>query len=147
MFDEFGVENCKIELVEQFPCSNKDELNKREGYHIRREKCVNKFVAGRTQHERWVENIEAERLKRREWNALNRDRRLEFNRRSMKCECGCEVRQCNMADTYTHLMLPPSLRVCLRIGRVWFVKQNKTSRIQNTTNNKIPKTDIQTISF
>ena len=31
LFDEFGVENCKIELIEDHPCSNKEELLKQEG--------------------------------------------------------------------------------------------------------------------
>ena len=26
IFDDFGVENCKIELIELFPCSCKEEL-------------------------------------------------------------------------------------------------------------------------
>ena len=29
IFNEFGVENCKIELVEAYPCNNKDELEKK----------------------------------------------------------------------------------------------------------------------
>lgn len=31
VFDVYGVENCKIELIEEFPCSNKMESHKREG--------------------------------------------------------------------------------------------------------------------
>ncbi len=31
LFDVFGVENCKIELVETFACNTKEELLSREG--------------------------------------------------------------------------------------------------------------------
>ena len=34
IFDEFGIHNCKIELVELYPCDSKVELERREGYHI-----------------------------------------------------------------------------------------------------------------
>ena len=52
MFEEFGMENCKIELVENYPCNSKEELNAREGFYIQNNECVNKLVAGRTQTER-----------------------------------------------------------------------------------------------
>lgn len=32
-----------IELIELFPCSSKEELNKKEGEHIRANNCVNKY--------------------------------------------------------------------------------------------------------
>ena len=32
LLDEYGIENCKIELIEAYPCENKEELRKREGY-------------------------------------------------------------------------------------------------------------------
>ena len=51
LFDEFGVENCKIELVEAFKCENRSELLKREGYHIQANDCVNNCVLeGRNQN-------------------------------------------------------------------------------------------------
>jgi hypothetical protein len=37
-----------IELIEKFPCEDKEELNKREGHYIRTLDCVNKVVPGRT---------------------------------------------------------------------------------------------------
>jgi hypothetical protein len=35
IFDEFGVENRKIELVELFPCASKMELERKEGECIK----------------------------------------------------------------------------------------------------------------
>ena len=51
LFDLYGVDNCKIELIEDYPCESKALLVKREGHHIRHEECVNKCVAGRTRME------------------------------------------------------------------------------------------------
>jgi hypothetical protein len=48
IFDKYGVQNCKIELVENYPCNSKNELMKREGYYIQNNECINKCVAGRT---------------------------------------------------------------------------------------------------
>ena len=56
LFDKYGLDNCKIELEETFPCNSKMELEKREGHHIRNSKCVNKQVAGRTNKEYYQEN-------------------------------------------------------------------------------------------
>ena len=55
LFEKYGVDNCKIELLEDYPCESKDQLNKREGHHIKLEECINKYVAGRTLKE-WRED-------------------------------------------------------------------------------------------
>jgi hypothetical protein len=44
-------DDVRIELIEQFSCKNKQQLNKREGHYIRTLDCVNKEIAGRTQKE------------------------------------------------------------------------------------------------
>ena len=51
IFDKYGMENCKILLLENCPCNSKEELLKREGEFIRQLNCVNKQVAGRTRKE------------------------------------------------------------------------------------------------
>ena len=51
LFDEFGIENCKIELVEHCACNSREELLKCEGSHIRNSECVNKKHLGRTKKE------------------------------------------------------------------------------------------------
>lgn len=55
LFDEFGFDNCKIELIEYYPCSTKEELHKREGFFIKETECVNKLIAGRSQEE-WIDD-------------------------------------------------------------------------------------------
>jgi hypothetical protein len=47
LFDEFGIENCKIVWIEDYPCNSKKELDAREGYYQQKTECVNKYVAGR----------------------------------------------------------------------------------------------------
>ena len=44
-----------VELVENYPCANKEELRRREGQLQRSLPCVNVKVAGRTAAEWWVE--------------------------------------------------------------------------------------------
>lgn len=42
LFNTYGVDNCKIELVEEIPCKNIHQLRQREGFYIRTTECVNK---------------------------------------------------------------------------------------------------------
>ena len=58
LFDEYGLENCFIELLEAKECNSKDELHKLEGKFIRELNCVNKIVAGRTKQEYFEDNKE-----------------------------------------------------------------------------------------
>ena len=55
LFEEFGIDNCKIELIEECPCENLEQLLKKEGKYIRSIDCVNKCVIGRTIKE-WLED-------------------------------------------------------------------------------------------
>jgi hypothetical protein len=55
IFDEFGLDNCKIELVELFPCNSRIELLRKEGGYIKNNECVNKLIAGRTKKEYYNE--------------------------------------------------------------------------------------------
>ena len=47
IFEEYGLENCFITLIESYPCISRDELTSREGYYIKSLTCVNRNVAGR----------------------------------------------------------------------------------------------------
>jgi len=55
----FKFDDAYIELLESYPCNNKEELNKREGELIRlnKEKCVNICIAGRSIHDYKVERV------------------------------------------------------------------------------------------
>lgn len=57
--DLFAIDGCYIELIESYPCDNKEQLNKREGEVIRSfPNAVNRQVAGRTLSEYYQENKE-----------------------------------------------------------------------------------------
>ena len=48
IFEEYGLENCFIELIEAKECKSKDESSQPEGKHIRELICVNRKIEGRT---------------------------------------------------------------------------------------------------
>ena len=43
IFEKYGIENCRIVLVELCPCDTRDELLKREAYYVSVLDCVNKY--------------------------------------------------------------------------------------------------------
>jgi len=65
-------EDYKIELVEEYPCNNKEQLFKKEGEYIKANDCVNKYIAGRTDKEwrddnrEYLLNYDRERAKKRD---------------------------------------------------------------------------------
>jgi hypothetical protein len=81
-----GCSSCKIiqyrdayiELIELFPCNSKEELNKKEGEHIRINNCVNKNIAGRTPKEYkaqyYEENKEKSREKHKQYYENNKEK-------------------------------------------------------------------------
>jgi hypothetical protein len=56
IFDEFGIENCKIELIEEYECENKSQLERKEGEYIKNNDCVNKRIEGRTKKQYYQDN-------------------------------------------------------------------------------------------
>ncbi len=70
--------NVKIELIEEYPCNNKMELNRKEGEHIRlnKEKCLNSYIAGRTKKESQDDNYQKNKekilLRQKEYREVNK---------------------------------------------------------------------------
>ena len=54
-------EDYKIELVEEYACNNKQQLEKKEGEYIKENECVNKRIEGRTPKECYKDNAEKKR--------------------------------------------------------------------------------------
>jgi hypothetical protein len=71
LFDKHSVNDCKIELIEHYPCNSKKELEIREGYYIRNNVCVNKRIEGRSELE-W-RSTNSERLNKYWKDRHNRD--------------------------------------------------------------------------
>ena len=92
LFDKYGIENCKIELVEIYPCDSKDELTRKEGQWIKNVDCVNKCVAGRTKKEYHDDNLDQIKLKKKEYRLKHleqenqRSRNYRENHRAERIE-------------------------------------------------------------
>jgi hypothetical protein len=63
IFEEYGVDNCQIVLIEEFSCTSKDAKNAREGHFIKTLDCVNKIVIGRSRKESQDAYIKSEKGK------------------------------------------------------------------------------------
>lgn len=55
-FEILKNDDAYIELLENFPCNSKEELNRKEGEYIRLLNCVNKCISGRTGKEYYQDN-------------------------------------------------------------------------------------------
>lgn len=80
LFNKYGVDNCRIELVEEYPCTTRQELHRREGEVIKECQCVNSLIAGRTSAEWYNDTIEIRRLQQKEWEERNKEKRAKRNR-------------------------------------------------------------------
>ena len=95
-----------IELIEEYPCENREQLSRREGELIRQRECVNRCIAGRTKAEWYDDNKEevkeyhkayreanheyivasrkayndATKERRRAYNEANKERRREYEK-------------------------------------------------------------------
>jgi len=111
LFEEFGIENCKIELIEEYTCENRHQLSKREGFYIQNTNCVNKQIAGRTKAEYkaqfgdWYLKMNNERY----YN--NREEIVQKQAETTECGCGSTLRKSdlqrhyrtNINNTYKHV--------------------------------------------
>ena len=82
LFEQYGVEGCKIELIEEYPCQSNAELLKRECEHIKANTCVNKFMPARTRKEYVEDNkdkiAECQRKYREENKELISERSKQY---------------------------------------------------------------------
>ena len=72
LFDKYGVENCKIIWIEDYPCSSKKELEAREGHHQKNNTCLNKNRAGRSRKEWEEDNKDQICIQQRNWRENNK---------------------------------------------------------------------------
>jgi len=73
-----GFGDAYIELIENYPCNNKEELDKKEGELIRTtDNCCNKLIAGRTRNEYYVDNKESILEKVKDYYQTNKEAILE----------------------------------------------------------------------
>ena len=87
--------DARIELIEECPCENREQLNRREGEIMRTMKCVNKNVAGRTLKQYYQDRRETllsranqyyqdNKDKKREYYLKNKDKKLKYQQEYYK---------------------------------------------------------------
>ena len=67
-----------IEIIEEFPCSSKQELEDREAYYIRNYECVNKNIPNRTPNEYRIDNIDKKIQQMKQYYIDNRDKIKQY---------------------------------------------------------------------
>ena len=101
LFEEFGIENCKIELIEDYPCNSKNELERKEGEIIKNTACVNRYIPGRTDKQYYIDNIE----KIKQYRLDNKDKIKQYNNKENICICGGKyttVHKSQHINSYKH---------------------------------------------
>ena len=90
LFDKYGIENCEIVLIENFPCNSKDELRSRERYHYDNIKNCNNYRPIRNEAD--SKDICAKKYRRRlelNPNHNNEDYKKRKEHRNAKYICLC----------------------------------------------------------
>ena len=72
---DFG--DAYIELIEEYPCDNREQLNRREGEIIRNTVCINKEIAGRTDKQYREDNKEKIEEYAKQYREDNKDKLAE----------------------------------------------------------------------
>jgi hypothetical protein len=94
LVNKYSRENLKIELICDFPCKNKTELNNREGQEIKKQKCLNIRVEGRKPYQYREDNRALLLEKQHKYLKDNRKKVLEYQksrREKVNCECGVKL--------------------------------------------------------
>ena len=72
-FEILRFYDCKIELIADYPCNSKEELEKEEGKYQCSKECVNRNIAGRTPKEYYEEHKERIDAYRKQWFDENKE--------------------------------------------------------------------------
>ena len=80
IFDKYGLDNCSICLIENANSSTKEELQRRERFHIENTPCINKYIPMRTKKE-WIKsNLENIRNQTKRYYESNYSKITEYQR-------------------------------------------------------------------
>ena len=94
-------EDYKMELVEAYPCNNREQLAKKEGEYVKNNKCVNIRVEGRTMKEWYEENktrlnqYDRERSKKRD-KQKEKERKDKYRKNNLE---KCKLREKKYNET------------------------------------------------
>ncbi len=88
-FSILSENNYEIILIEEYPCENKNQLERRERHFIETMECVNKVKPARTSDERNQYQLQYNRTpKRKEYAQQYRQKNDETIKKLTNCECG-----------------------------------------------------------
>ena len=124
LINEIGFNRFRIELIEDYPCKDKYELNQRQGFYIRQFGSLNHNVKGRNKEEyskteqaRYLQKESRERNKesrieydkeyyeqnketiaekRKKYIETNKNKIQEYIKEKITCECGCLISRCSI---------------------------------------------------
>jgi len=87
----FEKGNCKIILVENYPCQSRKELLLKERYYIENNNCINKElpIITKEEHKQYQKNYrdtnkEQAKIQKKEWYEKNKDRINKAKREARK---------------------------------------------------------------
>lgn len=106
-----GRGTAYIELVEDFPCENVEQLRKREGEVIRSRDCVNRCVAGRSKSEYREENRDTILKEKRVYHQANKEKenaRSKKNRSANREKINTQKREAYQKKKEVLPPVPPS---------------------------------------
>jgi hypothetical protein len=84
LFENYGIDNVDIILLENYPCNSKYELESRERYYIEGNNCVNKIIPTRSKKEYLIINKEH----KKEYDNKYYNENIEKIKEKFNCECG-----------------------------------------------------------
>jgi hypothetical protein len=91
-FKVLEQEDCKIYLLEDYPCDRKEQLHAREAEWIKKMDCVNKVIPGRTPKEYYIDNKDKISAHQKNYRQVNKDKinaqREIYNKETNYCDCG-----------------------------------------------------------
>ena len=89
LFDKYGIENCYIKLIKDYPCNDKKELWDEEAKYIKETKCVNRFIPNRT---------------KQQYTLDTKDKKIQYDkeRQKIKYECVCCNKTLSIANKSNH---------------------------------------------
>jgi calcineurin-like phosphoesterase family protein len=81
-FDIIQFDDCKIILIENYPCNTKEELEAREYHHIKENNdlIVNSHMPSRTKKKYEEEHKEHLETKRKQWREENKEHLKEYKK-------------------------------------------------------------------
>jgi hypothetical protein len=100
-FDVLAIGDEYIELLESYPCSNRMELERREGQLIRSMDCVNRITPGRTPSEYREDNKETIKAQAKQYHQDNRDAILA--QKAQKTPCSYCNKTFRIGDKARHI--------------------------------------------